>query len=99
MPHNRLNGAELDRQYSSLEAVDDLDLPDLSRLEDEQLYTAGMGIVQDIPREMGQVGRTRRQGGKAEGSRFDAPVSEGDRGRTRSEETKKDRSGFRAWRR
>ena len=28
--------------------VDDIDLPDLSRLEDEQLHVVGMGVVQDI---------------------------------------------------
>ena len=46
----------------SLEAVEDLDLPDLPRLEDEQLYAAGMRVVQDILNEMSEVGRTRKQG-------------------------------------
>ena len=66
MPHNHLTPRQLEEQYPSLEAVEDLDLPDLSRLEDEQLYSAGMRVVQDILREMSEVGRTRRQGGTSE---------------------------------
>ena len=41
MPHVQLTEEEIAKHYPSLEAVDDLDLPDLSRLEDEQLYAAG----------------------------------------------------------
>jgi len=63
MPHVQLTEEEIAKHYPSLEAVDDLDLPDLSRLEDEQLYAAGMEVVQNILREMSEVGRTRRQGG------------------------------------
>jgi hypothetical protein len=66
MPHNLLTTQQLQEQYPSLEAVEDLDLPDLSKLEDEQLYSAGMRVVQDILREMSEVGRTRRQGGTSE---------------------------------
>jgi hypothetical protein len=62
MPHVELSAGQLEEQYPSLEAVDDLDLPDLSRLEDEQLYAAGMRVVQDILNEMSEVGRTRKQG-------------------------------------
>ncbi len=66
MPHNLLTTQQLQEQYPSLEAVEDLDLPDLARLEDEQLYSAGMRVVQDILREMSEVGRTRKQGGTSE---------------------------------
>ena len=52
MPHVHLSPQELQEQYPSLEAVDGLDLPDLARLEGEQLYSAGMRVVQDILREM-----------------------------------------------
>ena len=45
MPHNRLSPIQLERQYPSLDAVGGLDLPDLSRLEGEQLYAAGMDVV------------------------------------------------------
>jgi len=62
MPHVELSVEQLEEQYPSLEAVEDLDLPDLSRLEDEQLYAAGMRVVQDILNEMSEVGRTRKQG-------------------------------------
>ena len=62
MPHNMMSADELDQYYPSLEAVEDLDLPDLSRLEDDRLYSAGMKVVQEIRQEMSQVGRTRRQG-------------------------------------
>ena len=34
-------------------------LDDLTRLEDDQLYFAGMKVVQDILREMTVIGRTR----------------------------------------
>ena len=59
MPHNDLDSGELDIRYPSLEAIDDVDMPDLSRLEDESLYSAGMKVVQNILREMSEVGRTR----------------------------------------
>jgi hypothetical protein len=71
MPHNHLTPQQLEEQYPSLEAVEDLDLPDLSRLEDEQLYSAGMRVVQDILREMSEVGRTRKQGGTSEDKKPD----------------------------
>ena len=66
MPHVQLTDVEIEKHYPSLEAVDDLELNDLSRLEDEQLYAAGMRVVQDILLEMSKVGRTRRQGGVSE---------------------------------
>ncbi len=66
MPHNLLTAQQVQEQYPSREAVEDLDLPDLSKLEDEQLYSAGMRVVQDILREMSEVGRTRKQGGTTE---------------------------------
>ena len=62
MPHNVLSRADLDREYPSLEAVNDLELDDLTRLEDDQLYAAGMRVVQTILHEMSVVGRTRRAG-------------------------------------
>ena len=83
MPHTQLTDEEIEEQYPSLEAVDDLDLPDLSRLEDESLYAAGMRVVQDILRAMSEVGRTRRQGGvnelndlQANGERRSGPRKE-----------------------
>ena len=62
MPHNVLSRADLDREYPSLEAVNDLELDDLTRLEDDQLYAAGMRVVQTILHEMSVVGRIRRAG-------------------------------------
>ena len=62
MPHNTYSKKELDVEYPSLEAVDDLPLEDLTRLEDDQLYSAGMQVVQQILHEMSVVGRTRRSG-------------------------------------
>ena len=59
MPHNELGPGELDAAYPSLEAVDDLGLDDLTRLEDEGLYSAGMVVVQGILDEMATTGRTR----------------------------------------
>ena len=60
MPQNAFSKEELDRKHPSLEAVYDLPFDDLTRLEDDQLYSAGMKVVQDILREMTVVGRTRR---------------------------------------
>ena len=62
MPHNIFSKEELDKEYQSLQAVDDLPLDDLTRLEDDQLYSAGMKVVQEILHEMSVVGRTRRAG-------------------------------------
>ena len=62
MPHNVLSRADLDREYPSLEAVNDLELDDLTRLEDDQLYAAGMRVVQTMLHEMSVVGRSRRAG-------------------------------------
>lgn len=61
MPYNHLDAVQLELQHPSLEAIGDLDMPDLSRLEDEQLYAAGMNVVQGILLEMSQIGRTRKQ--------------------------------------
>ena len=60
MPHNCLGPAELERRFPSLEAVPDVPLHDLTRLEDDTLYAAGMGIVQEILEEMAATGRTKR---------------------------------------
>ena len=62
MPHNELEPSELDEAYPSLEAVDDLRLDDLTRLEDESFYSAGMVVVQAILRDMTSTGRTRYAG-------------------------------------
>ena len=94
MPHNDLSSSDLDQHYPSLEAVEDLDLPDISRLEDDRLYAAGMNVVQDILNEMSQVGRTRRQGTQAEGDRPNAPAPDEDKGRVGGEDCARDRSGF-----
>ena len=60
MPHTLWAQEELDIRYPSLKAVTDLELDDLSRLEDECLYTAGMSVVQGILEEMTTQGRRRR---------------------------------------
>ena len=61
--HTKISSKEeLDKEYQSLQAVDDLPLDDLTRLEDDQLYSAGMKVVQEILHEMSVVGRTRRAG-------------------------------------
>ena len=60
MPHTELGKEELDVAYPSLEAVEELELNDLTRLEDKPLYGAGMKIVQAILDEMAVSGRTRR---------------------------------------
>ena len=62
MPHNDFNSEELERWYPSLQAPEELDLEDLSRLENDGLYNAGMEVVQEILREMAAAGRTRRSG-------------------------------------
>ena len=59
MPHNHLDVDELEDRYPSLEVVDDVDIPDMTRLEDDSLYAAGMKVVQDILREMSEVVRIR----------------------------------------
>ena len=48
MPHIDLGSKELDIRYPSFEAVEVLELEDLTRLEDEALYSAGMKIVQNL---------------------------------------------------
>ena len=60
MPHNTFSKEELDREYPSSEAVDALPLDDVTRLDDDQLYSAGMKVVQQILREMAVIGRTRK---------------------------------------
>ena len=60
MPHNLWDREELDTRYPSLKAIADLELEDLSRLEDERLYAAGMNVVQQILEEMTSHGRRRR---------------------------------------
>ena len=59
MRHLGLSNQEVEEKYPSLEAVDDLELNDLARLEDDSLYAAGMRVVQDILHEMAVAGRTR----------------------------------------
>ena len=55
------NSKDPDELFPDLEAVDDLDFGDLSRLENDDLYTAGMREVQGILHEMSEIGRTRKQ--------------------------------------
>ena len=62
MPHLEYSKEELDVHYPSLEAPDDLELNDLSRLEDDLLYNAGMPVVQQILNEMAAYGRKRKAG-------------------------------------
>ena len=75
MPHNTFSKEELDIEYQSLEAVDDLALDDLTRLEDDQMYSAGMKVVQEILDEMFVVGRTRRVGTDEKPGHDARPVS------------------------
>ena len=60
MPHLEYSAEDLERHYPSLEPPDDLELDDLSRLEDDLLYNAGMPVVQQILDEMAVSGRTRK---------------------------------------
>ena len=46
-------------------------------MEDVQLYSAGVRVVQDILREMSEVGRTRRQGGTSEDKKLDDKKAKG----------------------
>ena len=60
MPHTELSSDELEAQYPSLEAPEELELEDLGKLEKDTLYAAGMQVVQQILDEMAVAGRTRR---------------------------------------
>ena len=60
MPHNGVGREKLDSLYPSLEAVPDVPLHDLVKLEDDALYAAGMKVVQQILEDMAAVGRTKR---------------------------------------
>ena len=60
MPHNCVGREKLDSLYPSLEAVPDVPLHDLVKLEDDALYAAGMKVVQQILEDMAAVGRTKR---------------------------------------
>ena len=60
MPHNCVDPTELDQRFPNLKAVPEVPLNDLTRLEDDALYAAGMEIVQQILEEMAAVGRTKR---------------------------------------
>ena len=62
MPHVGFNPVEIEDRYPSLKVADDLELDDLTRLEDDSLYNAGMRVVQQILHEMAVAGRTRRAG-------------------------------------
>ena len=78
MPHIDLESKKLDIRYPSLEAVEELELEDLTRLEDEALYGAGMKIVQTILNEMATSGRTRKAtqtSGEQDGRAISAEVS------------------------
>ena len=50
----------MDQRFPNLKAVPEVPLNDLTRLEDDALYAAGMEIVQQILEEMAAVGRTKR---------------------------------------
>ena len=60
------------------------------------MYSAGMNTVQEILREMAQIGRTRSLASqpKLVSKQDDAPVPEGNGRRTRMDELGRDRSGF-----
>ena len=60
MPHNCVSPEELYNLYPNLEAVPDIPLHDLVRLEDDALYAAGMEVVQQILDDMASMGRTKR---------------------------------------
>ena len=59
MPHG-LNDAEVDERYPSFKVAADRELQDLSWLEHERLYAAGVAIAREILHKMAAVGRTRR---------------------------------------
>ena len=60
MPHNCVGPKELDSLYPNLEAVPDIPLHDLVRLEDDALYAAGMKVIQQILEDMASMGKTKR---------------------------------------
>ena len=62
MPHLELSPEQLKAEYPSLEVPEDLDFDDISTLEDDGLYQAGMVVVQQILQELATTGRTRRGG-------------------------------------
>ena len=62
MPHKEFEPSELDMFHPSFQALEDLGLDDISRLEDEGFYSAGMVVMQAILRDMATTGRTRRAG-------------------------------------
>ena len=59
MPHTALSKEALDKCYPSLQAVGEVSMEDLTRLEDDTMYAQGMTVVQKILREMSVHGRTR----------------------------------------
>ena len=62
MPHVGLSDKEVEELYPSLEVAEDLELEDMTRLEDDRLYNVGMQVVQQILYEMAVAGRTRKAG-------------------------------------
>ena len=62
MPHIGLSDKEVEELYPSLEVAEDLELEDITRLEDDKLYNVGMQVVQQILHEMAVAGRTRKAG-------------------------------------
>ena len=62
MPHVGLSDKEVEERYPSLQVADDVELEDLTRLEDDRLYNVGMQVVQQILHEIAVAGRTKRAG-------------------------------------
>ena len=70
MPHIGFTDAEIEKRHPSLIATPDLELDDLSKLQDEKLYSASMDVVQPILQEMAVIGgrpRAPKAGGPAGG--------------------------------
>ena len=62
MPHVGLSDKEVEELYPSFKVAEDLELEDMTRLEDDRLYNVGMQVVQQILYEMAVAGRTRKAG-------------------------------------
>ena len=56
VPHLGLSDQKVEEKYVSVEAVDDMELNELTMLEDENLYAAVMRVIQHVLHEMALAG-------------------------------------------